>query len=50
LVTCPSRTLTTIAAMNTAAYTSSGLFCQSLISSSTLSVILEIGFLLTDAP
>jgi hypothetical protein len=51
LATCPSLTLTTMASMNTAAYTSSrGRPCQACISSMTLSVIRLIVSLLTEAP
>jgi hypothetical protein len=51
LVTCPSRTLTMIASMNTTGYTlSSGRSRHSVISSITLSVILDIVSLLTVAP
>jgi hypothetical protein len=49
--TCPSRTFTTIASRNTAAYTPlRGRLAQSFISSITLSVIREIVSLLTEAP
>jgi len=49
--TCPSRTLTTMASMKITGYTrSNGRLNHSVISSTTLSVILEIVSRETDAP
>ncbi|CAM3343605.1 hypothetical protein WIMU106979_26745 [Williamsia muralis] len=50
-VTCPSRTFTCTASMNITGYTrSSGRFCHSVISPTTLSVMREIVSFDTDAP